>query len=435
MEITGPAAGHPWMQTSYDPSGTRVRGTLNNCGGGKTPWGTYLTAEENFDQYFANRDSLPEGTLKNLHARFGVPTGASGRRWEEFHPRFDVGQEPNEANRFGWVVEIDPFDPASVPKKRTALGRTKHEAAITTISKSGKAVVYSGDDARFEYVYKFVSDGQYNPNDRAANFGLLDTGTLYAAKFNDDGTGEWLPLIFGQEPLTVTSGYTSQGDVLIKTRFAADAVGATPMDRPEDIEVSPVTKKVYVALTNNTARTEAQVDAANPRANNRFGHIIEITETGNDNAALTFTWEIFILCGDPANAEAGTYFAGFDPSQVSPVSCPDNLLFDNSGNLWIATDGQPGTLAANDGVFAVPTEGAERGWVRQFFSACREAEVASLELNFFNNAMFIAVQHPGENGTYEEPTSLWPDKKVPSRPSVVVVTKRSGDGVISPIGT
>ena len=435
MDITGPAAGDAWMKTSYDPTGTKVRGTFNNCGGGKTPWGTLLTAEENFDQYFANRNSLPDGPLKTLHGRFGVPTGASGRKWELYHPRFDVAQEPNEPNRFGWIVEIDPFDPASKPRKRTALGRTKHEAAVTTTSTDGRAVVYSGDDARFEYVYKFVSTGKVDKNNRAANFGLLDSGTLYVATFNDDGTGEWLPLIHGQGPLTPLNGYTSQGDVLIKTRLAADALVATPMDRPEDIEVSPATKKVYVALTNNTARTAAQVDAPNPRANNRAGHIIEITEASNDNGATTFTWEIFILCGNPGDPAAGTYFAGFDQSKVSALAAPDNLLFDASGNLWIATDGQPGVVGGNDGIYAVPTEGAERGNLRQFLSGVRGCEVAALEFNAFNNALFASIQHPGEGGTWEEPRSLWPDSKVPSRPSVVVVSRLYGGGTTFPIGT
>lgn len=425
--ITGAAAGHDWMKTSYDPAGMRVRGMLNNCAGGKTPWGTILTCEENFHQYFANRDALPDDDpRKAVHTRYGLPTGASERRWELYHPRFDLAQEPNEPFRFGWVVEIDPYDPHFVPKKRTALGRFRHEGATCVVALDGRVAVYSGDDERFEYLYKFVTAGQYDARRREANFGLLDEGTLYVARFHDDGTGEWLPLVFGQGPLTPANGFDSQGDVMLNTRGAADLLGATKMDRPEDIETNPINGKVYCVMTNNTRRTAEDVDAANPRADNRHGHVIEFIEDNNDHTSQTFTWEIFLLCGDPDNPDDGAYFAGFDPRLVSPISSPDNITFDLRGNLWIATDGQPSTFGKNDGIYAVPVEGPERGYVRQFLSGVPGGEMASLAFNPNNHALFCSVQHPGEGSTLAAPSSTWPDGTTPPRPSVIVVERDSG---------
>ena len=255
MTISGPATGHPWLQTNADASGTDVRGTLNNCAAGNTPWGTVVSAEENFHQYFANWTAMTnDDPRKAVHKRYGIPEEASERQWEAFYERFDVTKEPNEPFRFGWAVEIDPYDPQMTPVKRTAIGRFRHEAQTFVVTPSGRVAVYSGDDSRFEYVYKFVSDGTYNADDRQANMRLLDTGTLYVASFNDDGTGRWLPLVYGQGPLTEANGFTSQADVLVKTRIAADALGATKMDRPEDIETNLVNHKVYMVMTNNTDR-------------------------------------------------------------------------------------------------------------------------------------------------------------------------------------
>ncbi len=429
MLITGPAAGHEWMKTSYDPSGTRVRGTMNNCAGGKTPWGTVLTAEENFQGFFANRNALPDGDVRANHTRYGVSTGASGRRWELHHDRFNLVREPNEPFRFGWIVEFDPYDPSSVPRKRTALGRTRHEGATTVVAPDGRLAVYCGDDQQFEYVYKFVSRDRYNPNRREANFNLLDEGVLFVARFYADGTGAWLPLLFGFGPLTPANGFHSQGDILIKTRQAADLLGATRMDRPEDVETNPINRKVYVSLTNNTQRTAAQVDAANPRANNRHGHILEITEESDNHAATHFRWEIFMLCGNPNNPLDGTYFAGYLPVLVSAISNPDNFAFDRRGNLWIATDGQPGTLRGNDGLFAVPTDGPERGRVRQFLSAPVQGEVCGPEFTPDNTSLFVAIQHPGSGGAlFNRVVSNWPDGEQPPKPSVVAVVKNPGSG-------
>jgi secreted PhoX family phosphatase len=389
-----------------------------------------LTAEENFHQYFANADLLPaDDPRKAVHARYGLPKAASERLWERYHERFDISKHPNEPFRFGWVVEVDPYNPHAVPMKRTALGRFKHEGATVVVAPDERVVVYSGDDERFEYVYKFVSAGHVDASQREANIGLLDEGTLYVATFHDDGTGQWLPLVFGQGGLTPEHGFASQAEVLINTRGAADVLGATKMDRPEDIETNPVNGKVYCLMTNNTQRTAAQVDAANPRANNRHGHIIELAEDGDDPTSVTFTWEIFILCGDPANPDDDVFFAGFDPALVSPMSSPDNVVFDNAGNLWISTDGQPSTFKKNDGVYAVPVEGPERGYVRQFLSGVPGGEMASLIFTPNNHTLFCAVQHPGEGSVIENPSSTWPDGTTPPRPSVIAVVKEGG-GVI-----
>ncbi len=353
-----------------------------------------------------------------------MPTGASERRWEAFHDRFNIAKEPNEAFRFGYVVEIDPFNPNAAPKKRTALGRLKHEAATFVTASNGRVVAYTGDDERFDYMYKFVTEGTFDPQRGAANGDLLDNGTLYVAKFNGDGTGEWLSLIGGQGALAAWT----QAMVCINTRGAADLVGATKMDRPEDIETNPVNKKVYAVFTNNTQRGTSGrpgTDAPNPRANNRHGHILELTEAKNDPASTTFAWEVFMLCGDPAVAADGTFYAGFDPSQVSPISSPDNITFDQQGNLWIATDGQINTFRRNDGVYVVPTAGAQRGFLRQFLSGIPGGEVASLVLSPDNRTLFASIQHPGEGSTYDSPTSTFPDGGKP-RPAVIAV--RKGDG-------
>jgi secreted PhoX family phosphatase len=419
MEITGPAAGSDFLKTSEDPDGTTVIGMLNNCAGGTTPWGTALTGEENFHQYFANLQGLAEDDpVRIAHERYGLTEAESDRLWEDYYPRFNIGTEPNEPLRFGYVVETDPYDPTSTPKKRTALGRTKHEGATSAVAPGGQVVFYAGDDERFDYAYKFVTAGTYDPDNREANLDLLDEGTLYVARFNDDGSGDWIPLIHGEGELTDENGFRNQGDVLIHTRQAADLVGATKMDRPEDFETNPVTGKVYLVLTNNSRRTLDEADAANPRPNNFAGHIIEIVEKNNDHAATTFTWEIFILAGDPETS--GTWYGGQEG--VSPFAAPDNLTFDVDGNIWISTDGIPNNLPGNDGLFMAPTEGEERGLSRQFFSTVPGAECSGPAFNLDNTALFVSVQHPGEGGTVEEPVTQWPDGEVAPRPTVVLIT-------------
>jgi hypothetical protein len=421
--LTGPVAGHEWLRTSADSTGTIVQGMVNNCSQGKTPWGTVLTCEENFHGYFGNLDGLPTGDPRGaVHQRYGVPMGASERHWELQYDRFDVAQEPNEPFRFGWVVEIDQYDPTFTPRKRTALGHLKHEAATVKLTADNRVAVYMGDDERFEYVYKFVSSGQFNPTDRTANLDLLDDGTLYVARFSEDG-GEWMPLEYGQGPLTDANGFDSQADVLIQARRAAQLLGATQMDRPADIEPNPVNGKVYIVMTFNERRTAEQMDAANPRANNLHGHIIELSEGGDDAASTWFNWEIFLLCGDPAT-DSSVYCAGYDASQLSPISAPDNIAFDSSGNLWIATDGmiRPESFDMNDGIFVVPTDGPERGYLRQFLSGVPGGEISSLAFTPNDSTLFACIQHPGEGGTYGDSPSLFPDGQTPPRPAVVAVT-------------
>jgi secreted PhoX family phosphatase len=438
MEITGPAAGDARLRTSADPTGTKVMGMFNNCAGGRTPWGTWVTCEENINGYFMGR--LPANHKETAnHRRMGVPVRAFN--WGEYEDRFELSKEPNEPNRFGWIVEIDPFDPTSTPKKRTALGRFKHEGAAGITARDGRYVLYAGDDERFEYVYKFVTEGRVS-GDRTRDKDLLDSGTLYVARYNVDGTGQWLPLVHGQGPLTTANGFASQADVLIEARRAADLLGATKMDRPEDVEANPKTDKVYVMLTNNSRRSGADVNAANPRSDNRFGHVIEMLPTGRDQASTTFTWDILVRCGDPAVAAVGATFNAAT-SKDGWFGMPDNCAIDADGRLWIATDGNmPSKTGRNDGIWAMETEGAARGTSKLFFKVPMGAEMCGPEFTPDGETFFVAVQHPGEAdeedaraapATFENPTTRWPDFKpdMPPRPSVVAITKIGGGKIAS----
>jgi secreted PhoX family phosphatase len=435
MEITGPAAGHARLQTNADPVGTKVLGTVNNCAGGVTPWGTYVMAEENFHGYFSGELPADHKETAN-YERYGVPEGSY--EWANFYERFDVTKEPNEPNRFGYIVEVDPMDPTSVPKKRTALGRFKHEGAESIVNGDGRVVFYLGDDERFDYVYKFVTAGTYNPNDRAANMDLLDDGTLYVARFAEDGTVEWMPLVHGEGPLTAENGFESQADIVIETRRAADLLGATKMDRPEDIQPNGTNGKVYVMLTNNTRRTAEQVDAANPRAESAFGHIIEIAEADGDFAATTGTWEVLLQCGDPSVAEVGATFST-DTTANGWFGMPDNCAVDSEGRLWVSTDGNsPSGTGRTDGLWAVDTEGAARATSKLFFRVPVGAEMCGPVFTPDDETLFLAIQHPADGGDdwegfgrvsyYEDLSTRWPDfdDSMPVRPSVVVVTKQGG---------
>jgi secreted PhoX family phosphatase len=435
MEITGPAAGHARLQTNADPTGTKVLGTLNNCAGGVTPWGTYVLAEENFHGYFGGElpADHPEAAS---YARYGVPEGSY--EWSSHYERFDLSKEPNEPNRFGYMVEVDPFDPTSVPKKRTALGRFKHEGAESIVNRDGRVVFYLGDDERFDYVYKFVTEGTFDPSDRAANMDLLDVGTLYVARFDADGTMTWLPLVHGEGPLTAENGFSSQADVAVATRLAADLLGATKMDRPEDVEPNAVTGKVFVMLTNNTRRTTEQVDEANPRAENAFGHIIEIAEADGDFAATTGTWEVLLKCGDPSVTEVGATFSTATTAN-GWFGMPDMCAIDSAGRLWVGTDGQgPSATGRTDGLWAVDTEGEARATSRLFFRVPVGAELCGPRFTPNDETLFVAVQHPGDGGAdwepfgrpsyYEDLSTRWPDfsPDLPVRPSVLVITKQGG---------
>jgi secreted PhoX family phosphatase len=450
FRLTGPAAGSPLLRTAADPAGRTVYGTLNNCSGGVTPWGTMLSGEENFNQYFVGGDQV-DADQKPALARYGIETTtrypSGSRRWDTVDARFDLSQHPNEANRFGWIVEVDPYDRTSVPRKHTALGRFKHEGANIRLASDGRAVAYMGDDERFDYLYKFVSEKRMRRGSSAAarahNMTLLDSGTLYVAKFGFtsqseidgsgklpsdgafDGDGEWVPLVRGNRSLVPGM---SVDEVLVHTRLAADQMGATKMDRPEDVQPNPRTGKVYAALTNNSDRgksgaKEGPTEVA-PRRENRHGHVLELTERRNDAAAERFTWTLPLVCGDPK--DPSTYFAGYDKATVSPISCPDNVAFDPAGNLWIATDGN--ALRSNDGLFAMPLEGSERGHVKQFLTVPRGAETCGPFLTEDGKSVFTAVQHPGEidGATIDKPASTWPDGEY-ARPAVVV-TWRTAPG-------
>jgi secreted PhoX family phosphatase len=439
-EVGGPAAGHALMQTAADPAGQRVLGTLNNCAAGMTPWGTYLTGEENFAVYFDAGDK-PSAH----HRRWGLRE-KSGYRWAQFDERFNAAKHPNEPNRFGWVVEIDPLDPTALPIKRTALGRAAHEGAWVAVTRDRRAVVYSGEDARFEYVYRFVSRDPIRParagvSAAQANRELLDHGTLYVARFDADGTGRWIPLVHGTGPLTAANGFADQGEVLIKARQASDAVGATRMDRPEWLAIDPVERWVCCTLTNNSARGasgQPGVDAANPRARNVMGQIIRWREAG-DFDGERFEWEHLVLAGDPANERLdargnirGDLFA-----------CPDGIAFGPMGILWVQTD--VSATEMHRGEFArignnqMLAFDAHEGRFLRFLTGPVNCEVTGAAFTPDGRTLFVSIQHPGESpGERSDPAnprrfSNWPDFDPQGRPRSATVAIRKRDGGV--IGT
>jgi len=435
IRLGGPVAGTDFVKTAADPEGLTVLGTLNNCAHGYTPWGTYLTCEENWNGYFVNQSGdIPAG-----QRRYGISANGFGYRWHEHDARFDAAQHPNEPNRFGWVVEVDPFQPRSQPVKRTALGRIKHEGAWVTLARDNRVVVYMGDDERFEYIYKFVSRDAFDARapSAARNRDLLDHGTLYVAKFKADGSGEWIALEYGRNGLTAENGFGSQAEVLVKTRQAADRAGATKMDRPEWIAVHPVTGEVYCTLTNNSRRGasgQPATDAANPRPNNVFGHIIRWRETGADNAANTFEWDVFMLCGDPANP---------DPAKRGNIvgdifGSPDGLWFDPHGRLWIQTDISTSVLNrgdyANIGNNQMLAADPRTGEVRRFLTGPRGCEVTGVIATPDGASLFVNIQHPGEPASERsdpanpKAVSAWPDGEAGARPRAATIVIRRDDG-------
>lgn len=428
--VGGPAAGHRLMQTAADPQGKQVLGTLNNCASGMTPWGTYLSGEENFAFYFESK--APDEHLK----RWGVGKGW-GYRWAEHDERFNADRHPNEPNRFGWVVEVDPMDPTATPVKRTAIGRAAHEGAWVGVTRDNRAVVYSGEDARFEYIYKFVSRDAIKPGGGAANRDLLDHGTLYVARFDADGTGRWLPLVQGQGPLTAANGFADQGDVVIKSRQASDLLGATKMDRPEWMAIDPRTREVYCTLTNNSQRGtpgKPDVDAANPRARNAMGQIIRWQEDGDFDAA-SMRWNHLVLAGDPTQErpEARGNIVG------DIFACPDGIAFDDRGVLWVQTDAHATQMYkgeminfGNNQMLACDTRTGE---MRRFLTGPINCEITGACFTPDGRTMFINVQHPGETPTDrsdpDEPMkySAWPGGGSRPRSATVVVRKKDG-GII-----
>lgn len=434
MALTGPAAGSSRMKTADDPTGTKVLGTINNCGNGWTPWNTYLTCEENFNNYFGTTSG--SDVRDAAQKRYGLAAQKTGYRWEEHFDRFDYVKEPNESNRFGWIVEIDPFDPTSTPKKRTALGRIKHENSAYRLTPDKRIVIYSGDDQAGDYIYKFVSDGIYQEG--GDNSTLLDSGKLYVAKFEDGdvkgdfmGTGKWLLLDKNAAPelFADNTNFPTQAEVLINTRMAADLVGATPMDRPEWVCVHPSSGEVYVTLTNNSGRAQDKINDANPRAANRYGQIVRWREADGDASATAFEWDIFVLAGNPVKyTDRADLKSGSDNITVdNTFNSPDGLGFDQDGRLWIQTDGNYSNAAEYEGqgnnqmLCADPVSKE----IRRFFVGPKESEVTGLTFTPDSKTLFINIQHPGEAGD-----SHWPDggTSLP-RSATVIITKNDG-GVI-----
>ncbi len=433
MAITGPAAGSEWLKTKADPKGTLALGTFNNCSNGQTPWGTYLTCEENFDDFFGANE---EGTVNADQKRYGIAAKPSDYHWHQHDERFDVTKNPNEPNRFGWIVEIDPHNPDSTPMKRTALGRFKHENAAFTLNSDGYAVVYLGDDERGEHLYRFVSKNRYQKGNDAANRKLLDEGTLSVAKFDMQdkelkGQGRWIELTFGKNGLTPENGFKNQAEVLIFARRAATHVGATTMDRPEWVAVHPDNQHVFCTLTNNKYRgvKDGQpVGGPNPRAKNNYGQILRWMPVHGDHTAEMFAWDLYLIAGNPT-VHHGDLYAGSDNINANNMfNSPDGLGFDDAGRLWILTDGN----YSNKGDFA--GQGNNQmlcgdpitGEVQRFLTGPVACEITGLAFSPDHKTMFVGVQHPGEEGA----PSHFPDGGSTKPRSTVMMITRDDGGVI-----
>lgn len=417
MTIAGPAAGHPMLMTADDPAGRTVLGTMNNCGSGRTLWGTYLTCEENFNGYFGSTDAAFE--LPEDFKRYGI--GHSSRyQYETLQARYDISQTPNEPYRFGYIVEIDPSDPTSTPVKRTALGRFKHENAAMTQASDGRIVVYMGDDERGEFMYKYVSDATWS--DGESTEGLLDNGRLFAAKFNTDGTGEWLaltPEATGMDPAMIA----------ILTRQAASAVKATTMDRPEWIAVSGTRAEAYCCLTNNSRRAEGFTNkggdlaepvagSPNPREENRYGQIVRWRPEGDDHGAVDFTWDLYVMAGNP-DVGLGDYAGSDNVTEGNMFNSPDGMVIDSKGMVWIQTDGDD----SNEGAFSgmgnnqMLVGHPETGEIARFMTGPNGSEVTGLTWNADRTVAFVGIQHPGGS---------WPDGEGKPRSSVIAVWRNDG---------
>ncbi len=430
VTFSGPVSpSHPLLASSITPS---PLGTLNNCGAGTTPWGTYLTCEENFNGYFGT--TLASWTATPLEARYGVSKTGFGYNWHVAEPRFDVNVNRNEVNQFGWIVEIDPYNPSAAPVKRTALGRFKHEAAHVSVSRA-RACVYMGDDENGDYVYKFVSRQPWQAA-IAAGQSPLDQGVLFVARFDANGNGQWLPLVFGYGALTAANGWQDQADVLIRTRQAADAVGATRCHRPEWITEDPDSRDIFVAFTNGTGNNSPVNSNRDP---NPYGHIVKLREPFGDHTKLTFTWSVFMIAGDPQ-------YDATVPATQALFGSPDGIWCDYDGRLWIQTDISNSAqnradrgydrIANNQMLAADPATGE----IKRFLTGPRGCEITGVHTTPDGRTMFVNVQHPGESTSYwnglngtpstANPTTVssWP-YGTRARPATVVVRKLDG-GVI-----
>ena len=432
MKMTGPAAGHELLKTAADPSGTMPKGTFNKCANGQTPWGTYLTCEENFNSFFG---ANTEGSVNADQKRYGISAKPSDYQWHKFDERFDVTKNPNEPNRHGWVVEIDPNDPNSMPLKRSALGRFKHENAALTINKDNHVVVYLGDDERGEHLYRFVSKNKYQKGNDAANRNLLEEGTLYVAQFDMEdkalkGQGRWLELTFGKNGLTPENGFNSQAEVLIFARRAATQVGATTMDRPEWVAVHPNNEYVFCTLTNNKNRgKEGQpVGGPNPREKNNYGQIVRWMPVKGDHTAEMFAWDLYLIAGNPTVNQGNLYAGSENINANNMFNSPDGIGFDKAGRLWIQTDGN----YSNKGEFA--GQGNNQmlcgdpitGEIHRFLTGPVACEITGLTFSPDQKTMFIGVQHPGE----ELQASNFPAGGSSKPRSTIMMITREDGGVI-----
>lgn len=436
MMLTGPAVGHDLMKTAADPEGRTVLGTLNNCGAGRTPWGTYLTCEENFNGYFGFSAAIPaegesddakKAKLDAANAartdamkRYGIG-GVSRYRYEQFDARFDLAQTPNEPNRHGYIVEIDPARPDAMPVKHTALGRIKHENAASVVARDGRVVVYMGDDERGEFLYRWVSRDAYVPGGDTST--LLVEGMLSVARFAPDGTGEWLDLT------PETTGMTA-AEIAIHTRMAGSKVGATTMDRPEWVAVNPVAIEAYCALTNNSRRKagatnaggdpmEVDPNSPNPRAENGYGQIVRWYPAEDDHAAPQFQWDLFVMAGNPQVHKEGPMAGSSNITEGNMFNSPDGMMFDRFGLLWIQTDGED----SNDGDFAgqgnnqMLVGDPVSGRIERFLTGPKGSEITGFATSSDGRTIFVGIQHPGGS---------WPEVSGLPRSAVIAITRDDG---------
>ncbi|WP_027949555.1 PhoX family protein [Haliea salexigens] len=404
VEFSGPVAGSELIGPEAG-----AMGTLNNCANGYTPWGTYLTCEENFNGYFGTSDS--SWTPSDEQARYGLSAGGFGYSWHVFDERFDLASDshPNEENRFGWIVEVDPFNPEAMPLKRTAMGRFKHEGVALVEGRGGRVVGYMGDDERFDYIYKFVSAGNWRFM-RAQGVSPLDNGTLYAAKFNDDGTGEWLELSL-RNP-AIAARFSSEAEMLTYTRIAADLAGATPMDRPEWTSVG-ADGTVYCTLTNNSRREEA--DAANPQAPNPDGHIIRWRDS-NRHIGRSFTWEIFLLSSDTHGTERS-------------VASPDGIWVDPDNRVFIQTDGAQKDGLNDQLLIANGNQSGDDIEISRLFTGVTGCEVTGIAVTPNRRTLFVNLQHPGNGDPSVTNFPAAQGSGTIPRDCTVVITRKDG-GVV-----